>query len=308
MKFENCIICFKPINKQTPPEHVLPHYLGGRLKGILLCKECNNGIGAKLYSQIKFDAHIRRATYILKEELPQIYLSVERQQIYTTLSPVGTKLKAKRTNTGIHVIPQTDGNWTVLPTKNAVKYLEQKLIEEHGKSSKEAFSISREIQKTPNKEFAKFREGYTTIRWDGEMFQPDYSSNTICEERVILLIAYEFLALLLGNGINEKYFNNVRNMIIYNQMHDLIKVDFFTSSHPQPYHLIYPEFENDRTVINIHLFEYVIFKVQLINLHIENSPDFCYLEDLVNRTSLGAISVAEGKANRWKLFDVGLDR
>ncbi|MBA3723953.1 MAG: hypothetical protein H0W89_03590 [Candidatus Levybacteria bacterium] len=63
MYFDKCILCLRDLDETSSPEHIIPEYLGGRLKEVILCLTCNNGIGAKLYAEIKFDAHIRRAVF-----------------------------------------------------------------------------------------------------------------------------------------------------------------------------------------------------------------------------------------------------
>jgi|GEM_PF-1874770 len=301
MKFDKCILCLKALDDSTPPEHVIPDFLGGRLNHQLLCAECNHGIGSKLYSSIKFDSWVRQAAWKLKDDLPKIFDSIEKRQKYTTQSPIGTVLQAERTNSGIHIRPITDSSEAVLPTVHAVSFMEKKLVQEHGLNSETAKTLASKINETPNGKKVQIYKGLSIVRWDGDKFKPDFTKNTIAEPNAMVLIAYEYLALLLGRAIYDDAFNGIRNSILNGQ--NLIKVELLLSPKPQAFHLIYPEFEKDRTVISIHLFEYSIAKVIFNKLKISNSPDFCYLEDLKKRISLGAMSVAEAKANQWREFD-----
>lgn len=301
MKFDKCILCLKPLDDSTPPEHVIPDSLGGRLKHQFLCAECNHGIGAKLYSTIKFDNFIRQAVWKMKDDLPKIFDSIEKQQRYTTQSPIGTILQAERKNSGIHIRPIVQGVEAVLPTKNAVNFMEKKLMQQHGLDSKTAKILASKINETPNEEKVQIYKNLSIIRWDGDKFKPDFTKNTITDSNAMVLMAFEYLALLLGKSIYDEAFDVVRSSII-NSEH-LIQVEFLLSEEPQAFHLIYPEFEQDKTRICIHLFEYSIAQVTFNKLRVSNSPDFCYLEDLKRHTSLGAMSVAEGKANQWRKFD-----
>lgn len=301
--FEKCILCGSKLEANVPPEHIIPDYLGGRLKEIILCNNCNHGISARLYSQLKFDYYIRHAAYLLRKELPKIHKSVEDQQLYKTMSPAGTVLKAFRRKSKIEIIAQENENWKVLPTQNAVGYFESKLIKDHGKSIQEAKKIAEKIEKTPNNKLEKITEGFSIVRWDADKFQLDLTSNNIVKDSTVLLIAYEYLSLLLGKSIYKPIFNHVREKILNDTETKYIKVGFFTAKKPQPFHLIYPEFEDGLTRINIHFFEYLVSKVEFINIHINKSPDFCYLEDLANKKSLGALSVVEGKLNQWREFN-----
>jgi len=303
ISFDKCILCEAPLNISTPPEHVIPHYLGGRLKEVMLCDDCNHNISAKLYSQIKFDYYVRSASYILRQKIPTIYKSIENQQTYKTISPMGTELKAKRRGSKLEVVGQRKDNWIVLPTPQAIKYLESRLIKKYLQDPHKAKIEAEKISKTPNNKLERIADEYSIIRWDADKFQLDLRSNAILNDQAIALIAYEYLSLLLGKSIYNPIFDHVREFIIRGTLSKYITVNLFTSKVPQPFHLIFPEFESDKTRINIHLFEHIIAKVELINIHISNSPDFCYLEDLVKKTSYGALTVIEGKNNKWNQFD-----
>ncbi len=302
MDFDKCILCLKTLDSSTPPEHVIPYSLGGRLQSLLLCDKCNHEVGAKLYASIKFDSWVRKAVWELRSVLPnKIFEAVEKRQSYTTNSPTGVTLKAKKTNSGIRIKPRSIGTETVLPTQNATKYLEKKLINDFGISSETAKSLSSKVSATPNGEKVQIFKDLHIVKWDAQQFKPDFTSNGISKINAMVLIAFEYLALLLGKSIYDESFNPVRESILNDS--ELVKVEFFISSKPQPFHLIYPEFESDKTVISIHLFEYSIAKVTFNKLKISNSPDFCYLEDLIKHISLGAWSVVDAKANKWHEFD-----
>ncbi|RJQ38644.1 hypothetical protein C4559_00875 [Candidatus Microgenomates bacterium] len=301
--FKNCIICKSKLNLNIPPEHIIPKYLGGRLRMTILCKICNHKISARLYSQLKFDAILRKSVNLLRNDLPKIYNSVENQQIYKTTSPVGTPLKAFRRKSKIEIIAQKKENWIVLPTEVATKYMESLLVRDFSKNTQEAKNLAEKVKLTPNNMLKKIIEGLSFVKWDGDKFQPDLTTNNTVKDSAVILIAFEYLSILLGKSIYNPIFNHVREKILNNIETEYIKVKFLTSNKPQPFHLIFPEFEDKLTRINIHLFEYFIAQIEFINIHLSKSPDFCYLEDLKNKKSFGALSVVEGKSNQWREFN-----
>ena len=298
MEFEKCILCLKKLDVSTPLEHVIPDFLGGKLKSKLLCADCNHGIGSRLYSSIKYDSWVRQAAWKLKDDLPNIFNSIEKRQKYITQSPIGTDLQATRTNSGIHITPITNGIESVLPTENSIIFMEKKLVQKHGLDSKTAKELASKITKTPNGEKVHIYKNLSIIRWNGDNFKPDFTKNGIAEPNAMVLIAFEYLALLLRKDIYDEKFNEIRNSIMNGQK--LVEVELFSSPTPQAFHLIYPEFEKDKTIISIRLFGYYIIKVTFNKLIISNLPDFCYLEDLKKHISLKAMSVAEAKANQWR--------
>lgn len=302
--FEKCIICNSNIDIKTSPEHVIPDYLGGRLKLTLLCNLCNSGVGARLYSKLKFDFFIRKASYILRKELPKINKSIENGQRYKTTSPLGIVLKAHSNNSGIKIVPEKKGGSIILPTNNAVRYFERRLIEE-GESVDKAKSKAEMIKETPNNKLEQITKKYKIIRWDAKDFQLDYTSNVVEIDNALLLMSFEYLAVILGKSIYDPFFDNLRNALLNGTKPSNVKVELFTSPKPQPFHLIFPEFEKDRTMVNIHIFEYMLARIEFVGLHVDTRMgiDFCYLEDLVKRNSFGALSVVEGKSNKWRQFN-----
>ena len=304
MIFEKCILCNQPFNKQTGQEHIIPDYLGGRLKEIILCNGCNKGIGAKLYSYFKYDTYIRHSGNYLKNVLPKIHKNIEITQSYKTKSPVGTNLKAKRTKDNIYINPgkQSDGSF-VLPTKDAVSYLATKLTGEDGineiESTKKASEI---ILSTPNLKMKRFNANYKFIRWNAADFKMDFENNRIVDQRSPTLMAFEFLSLLLGKTIYDNKLNHIKSFVNNNSQTNNISVKYFIGKKPLPFHRIFPEYLDDGVVVNIWLFEYVVYKVKFLKLIINKVPDFVYLEDLKNRKSLGAYTVKDAKGNNWREF------
>jgi len=303
MEFYRCILCGQPLSKETPPEHVIPDYLGGLFALRLLCKNCNHGVGARLYSLFKTDVYIRKAGAIFKDQLPEIHNSIEKRQLYTTITPTGTTVTALRTNKGIHIRPglQKDGS-VLLRTTDAIPFLAHQLMTEEKLSKEKAFAIAGNIWNIPNKQLHRVSPRRKIVRWNVEGFKKDFSRNTIVDDRAPVLMAYEYIAILLGKSIYDQIFNPVRIFIMNGDKNRHISVQKYITAKPQAFHLIYPQFLKDKTAIHIHLFEYAVYTVEIQNLRINNSPDVAHLEDLTNKLSLWALSVKEAKANIWREF------
>lgn len=299
--FPECILCGEGLSLTTPPEHIIPDCLGGRIKAIILCDKCNHGIGASLYSQFKFDHFIRQSGLILKVIIPDIYKNIELSQRYLSKSPAGTVVSGIRRRSGVVLLSglQTDNSF-ILPTKNTASYLHAQLNE-----ASPMDEIKNMVYDTPNKTLKVVSESLSFIRWDIETVTPDFSKNKPIEERVAVLMAYEYLSLIIGGNIYSEAFKEARQLIngeIDNSK--LIKVEQLTSKTPQPFHRIYPEYLEDRIIINIWLFEFVVYKVIFKNIVLKNinGNEIPYLEDLVNKKSYVAMSVGEAKKNIWHKY------
>jgi hypothetical protein len=101
-------------------------------------------------------------------------------------------------------------------------------------------------------------------------------------------MAYEYLSLIVGVNIYSEAFREVRELIngqIKNSK--FIEVEQLTSKVPQSFHRIYPEYLEDRIIINIWLFEYVVYKVTFRRAVLKkiDGNEVPYLEDLENKRS-----------------------
>lgn len=296
--FPRCILCGKELNKKIPPEHIIPESLGGRLKVICLCAECNHGISAKLYSQIKFDYLIRKSGIVLKESLPKICNRIEKRQSYISKGPLGTDISAIKKGNNFRLVQgkQRDGSF-ILPTKNVSSYLKSLLQTDISENDLENIVYS-----TPNNQVKEIVNGFKIVRWDANIYSPDFTQNRLVDNNVPLLMAFEYLSLIVGEKIYSDAFNEAKKMI-NGEINDskIIEVEQLVSKNPQPFHRIYPEYLEDRIIIHIWLFEYVVYKVIFKNVVLKNinGNEIPYLEDLVNKKSFISTSVEDAKKKIW---------
>jgi hypothetical protein len=123
----------------------------------------------------------------------------------------------------------------------------------------------------------------------------------LLDERVPVLMAYEFLSLLRGNLILHEQFGFVRESIKNGTKSEKLLVEHVARKEYEPYHEIYPELLETEIIINIILFGWMWYKVHFKDFKL-SSPDFVYLEDLKNKRPLYAKSVDEAKKGIWYEF------
>lgn len=131
------------------------------------------------------------------------------------------------------------------------------------------------------------------VKWSIDSVFPNLQG-PLLNEKVIALIAYEFLALLIGNLIHNKKLEFIREFIRGGKKSDKIVIEQLASRHYSSYHKIYPQLSESEILINIILFRWLVYKVYLKGLKLV-SPDSVYLEELQNRKTLIARSVDEAK-------------
>ena len=109
-----------------------------------------------------------------------------------------------------------------------------------------------------------------------------------------MLIAYEYLALLIGRKIYEDRFQFIRTAITSQQPSDRIVVTPMRSGDkPEPVHAIKPEKTATGIKITIFLFRYLVFEVELLGLD-DSVPGFVYVQDLESKEK-GVVVYQDGE-------------
>jgi hypothetical protein len=299
MNLNRCIACKQILTESNITwEHIIPDFLGGKLQANFLCNRCNNNFGSKIIHTIKNDPAVRFAASALRKEIPEIFLRIEDRQEYVTENPLGTKIKAVRR--GLHadiVSGKQNDDSLVLKTDDAASYLKKKLQIEDGYSEKEAEEKISSFLDLPNDELVKLSKRYKVIKWDMKGSRPNFSGKPL-DEKAIVLIAYEYLALLIGRTVLGTKLDFIRNYINNNKNSARIIVEPFHASKYQPFHKIFPEFHDTETVIIIDFFSWIVYKVHFKKVKI-NTLDVVYLEDLRGKKSLISHSVKEAKEGKY---------
>lgn len=290
--FDKCICCLE--NSADSLEHIIPCSIGGRLQVKMLCSNCNNNSCSKLVSKIKEDPSIRLAVRNLKNEIPELYEIMENGQIYNATNINGDHIKLKYKNRNFETKAQKkEDDSLIFDTKKASINIRQ-MLRKDGLPENEIENKIKSFQKMEDNEFLQLSKNRKIIKWSIESTFPNLQSSFI-NEQAIVLMAYEFLSILVGNLIYENRFNFIREFIREGEKSKKIVIERLTSRHYSPYHKIYPEFLKTEIVINIILFRWLVYKVYFKGFKLIGDTDFVYLEDLENKKTLIAKSVNEAK-------------
>ena len=199
-EFEKCIFC-----KINPPgnwEHIIPESLGGRLQVKALCVSCNSTLGSELIGNLKDNVSIRLIIEDLKDELPKLYSRLMNKATFLAKSPDGSLARISRSNGNQKVLSSkgSDGSMTH-DTKNARKILESILLKNHNASSDEIIKFNKMFDELKENTPLDISDGSTVINRTLSHVQPELDPKVKIDDRLLALIAFEFLALLIGNQI-----------------------------------------------------------------------------------------------------------
>jgi len=289
--FDRCIYCLR--NKADSWEHIIPGSIGGRLQVRILCSDCNHTFGTGLISKVKSSPTIRLAIRNLKNELLGLYRAIETGQIYDAKGKNEDHIRLRFKNSKFETIAHKKNNGSlVVDTKKGLKNISQMLRKE-GLSENKIEDKLQSFQRLEDNKVIQLSETIKVVKWSIDSIFPALQGKLL-DEKVIVLIAYEFLSLLIGNLIYDRKLGFIRNFIKKGTMSDKLVIEHLTSRHYDPYHKIYPELLETEIIINIILFRWIVYKVHIKGFKL-STVDFVYLEDLINKKSLIAKSVDEAK-------------
>ncbi len=295
-EFEKCMLC-----KTNPPEnweHIIPESLGGRLQAKLLCVSCNSTLGSELIGNLKQNASIRLILEDLKNDLPSLYAKLMDKATFVGKPPDGTLIRVSRTNKGKKVLPSrgTDGS-IIQDTKEASKTLENILVKDNLPLD-EIEKLKRIFTELEEDIPLDISGRFTFVKRPLTRLQPELNPKVEIDDRLPALIAFEFLALLIGNQILSADFDEIRQYSRYGTFTENIVVEQVHGKKNDTIHAIVVEPTENTIRFQVRLFRWITFLVTFEHF-IYRGPDSVYMEDLKLQKSLFARTREEAKQNLW---------
>ncbi|TDP26844.1 HNH endonuclease [Halanaerobium congolense] len=290
--FDKCIICLE--NDASSFEHIIPQSIGGRLQVSMLCNECNNKyLGSNLVSQFQNDPSIRLAIRNLKETIPKIYEQYESGQYYFGKDVENNVVKMQLKNNKLKVkTTQNEDGTMIYDPEDAPKHINN-IMHKTEMSKKEIDKKMKLLDKLKTKQKLKITSDFGVEKKAIKKIYPDLTGD-IVSKKLLILIAYEYMALLVGNEIYNDFFDKVRKYILGDDIETDIEVDYLMSKDYRPHHKMYSVIKKDCIIIKIVLFGKLVYKITFDKITVKMS-DFVYIENLKNKKSLLAKSLNDAK-------------
>ncbi len=292
--FIKCSVCLG--DDKLTYEHIIPESLGGFLEVNLQCGKCNNDLlGSKLIPKAKKIYPIRLAIHSLKSELPELFKSIEEGQKYSAKSSDETISSAFLKN---GEIISKAGKVNESELKIDKRDTEKNL---RGMLSKEGFS-DKEIEKKLNEfnsikvdELFKISNLLTVVKRKFLSWLP-IADEVDMDNRIILLIAYNYLCITTGEMIFNDYFDSIREFIKSGTPSNYLQFEQFPYNGPyKPFHKIYLETLDDRTKVTILLFGSIAYKVTFLKLKIMSNDNNIIIQELTEKKLYFAKTIQEAK-------------
>lgn len=296
--FEKCILCMeRPIDSW---EHIIPDFLGGRLKAWILCKKCNNDTGRNLIKTLKNDSSIHIAIENLKPQLPELWDRVTKRLPYYGEGDNGSVIEFARKGKGLKLISSkgAKGSRILGPSHGERKLASD--IKKLGLSYREEKKLLESFVNCPLNSPFILSDGKTFIKREVGEIKPQIKGCFV-EERALALIAYEFLSLLIGHKIYSAHFDELREYILEGTPSERFDVSTLCGRKYEPYHVVFILPKDGSFTIVIRFFQWLVYEVNFHRFRYE-WLNFVYLENLKKRQIWLAETSEDARNNLWYIF------
>ncbi|QOJ29807.1 MAG: hypothetical protein HRU80_13375 [Ignavibacteriales bacterium] len=292
--FNRCVICLSEI--KLTYEHMIPESLGGFVEVNLQCAKCNNdSLGSKLISKAKKIYPIRLAIRSLKSELPKLFKSIEEGQLYTAKSSDESIIPAFFKNGKIITkAKKVSDNMINIDIRDVEENL-RRLLKKEGLSENEIEEKLIKFHEQGSDEPIKLTNRHTIVKRRFLNWFPAASATNM-DNRIIALMAYNYLCITTGEMIFDEYFDSVREYIKSGIISKYLQFEQFPYNGPyKPYHKIYRENKSDEIIVTIVLFGSIVYKVRFMNLRIMTDDNYIIIQELVDKKLYFAQTIQEAK-------------
>jgi hypothetical protein len=302
--FDRCTICLE--EKPLTREHIIPESVGGTLEADLQCKDCNSGLGSRVVSQARKDPTIRFAIRSLRYQLPQLYHTMEEGQLYTAVDDDGQTVSAKLRDGRLKTRAQKMEDGTFIFDPKTGQETIQSVLQNRGLGPEEIRTTIDKFKDSPIGQLVGLSTQISAVRREIKSAFPQFEFPEM-DERVPVLVAYNYLCLLLGIQVFDKRLNFIRRRIVADEPSDRLKVEGLTSREYRPFHQVYSEPEEKGILVKISFFGWLVYHVHFLGV-IYGGPYVIYVEDLKDKRSLLAFCVEEAQKGIFHSTKAGLSK
>ncbi len=297
-KFEKCILCL-----ERPPdsrEHLIPACVGGTLEALILCTPCNSKFGSDFVSQLKKDPTIRIAVQHLKGRIPEFASEFEKGLEFHAEGAGSVAVEVSRKgDTWKTKARKMNANDLIMDTEEVPEYI-RNTLKKQGLSEPEIKSWVNRFAACENGEQLQLPTGDILIKNETTDPLPKLTEGFV-DNRVPVLIAFEFLALCIGNSILGPDFDAVRQYIRCGMQTKQIEVLNKTSRKYDPAHTVRFHVENGTLAVFVQFFRWYVFEVRFRHISMP-SKEIVYVEDVENKQRQIALSPEDARQGNWTVF------
>ena len=234
----------------------------------------------------------------LKGQLPALYAKTQEKATFAGSAADGSVIRASVTNKGIKILPGRGANDSlILDTNEAAYALHTKLIR-HGVSPEEAAMWKDRFVQLGEDAPLRTPTGETYVKRSTPPLRPELGQFRV-DNRLLVLMVFEFLSLCIGRLIFRPSFDPVRQHIQNGLDTDVVTVEHFAAGREyDTFHAIAVAAMEGAIRVDIRLFRWIAYVVTLHGFDY-CGPDSVYFEDLQTPRSLFAPTQEDARRGSW---------
>jgi hypothetical protein len=267
-----CVRCARE-SEQLTEEHIIPKAIGGALSCRFLCKRCNDQLG-EIEAGLRCDPAIRLAIEKLKPQIRRLWQTMAEGQPYVVTSKGGTA-RAKCQKGTIRVDPTSLSDGSLIRPVDGASDAIQTMLRRRGAADSEMEQAAKNLDAAPEDTRVPVTDGIEAVKWTVTGAEPALGGRSVAP-LALLKIAYEYLALLVGDAIFDRYFDPVRDALVpEGRLPVTCNVERVVAGEYRPFHGLLVE-KGFPVAVQIRLFGYVGCRVEFSGLRIQNCPRVAY--------------------------------
>lgn len=301
--FDRCVLCCERTANSI--EHVFPRMLGGRLVWRMLCRECNSRTGTRLVSQLRHDPMVVLAIDAVTPQLSDpIRATITERRRLVASGPDEAPVVIERRKGRDKVRARKASDESLIADVSDAKDIIRGMLGEGGVSSEEIVDFLNSLEAAPERTLVDSGKGVSAITHPVGKMEPDLSGSR-ADDRAMGIIAFGYLALLLGDLIFESYFDPMRDWLRGGALPDVVEVaePLYAGKYATD-HTVASRQEDTDFVVQIVLFGGVVFNVRFRNL-VVNGIHFVCRDDLKTGQVLVAEGLEEAKEGLFQIVGTG---
>ena len=191
---------------------------------------------------------------------------------------------------------EVDRSCLVMDTTDAEKYLRNRL-KKHGMLEAEIGTWAKQFRDCDNGKELRLPTGEIVVKNEATVQIPRLTERHV-DNRVAVLIAFEFLALCLGHAIYERGFDAIRDYIRNGTKTEHVQVLNKATRRYRPMHTVRFQIREKDLTVFVQFFGWYVFEVTFRDILLP-SQEVVYVEDLKNKQSLMALSLDDARHGSW---------
>jgi uncharacterized protein YlaI len=271
---QRCILCLEP--GAMTEEHVIPEQIGGKLTAYFLCNDCNSRLGSEVEPAVKRDPSIRLAVEHLADKMPALAAAMRDGLEFIGRGPAGQfrgTVKGGRFKMTASRGPDGSLDQDLRDSRKNVRHrLEKRGV--HPALIEKAMAL---FDSAPLDAPVALPGGVGIIHREAQLSLSSVLDGPLLDERVLLKIAYEVLALHIGESIYDTVpaLNELRAAIRDGQPRpDFHEVEYLTSRKYTPIHGL-AIVGLPHVAVTICFFDWLRYRVHLKRVAV-NPPNWIY--------------------------------